>query len=83
MMVLPLESSSLLPTIYKNLMCHVKLEKYFPSIINIDRLYKNKNWQSIPMIKIIDPFLILNLTKDLILNDSDIIRNLTYESFIK
>ena len=64
-------------------MCHVKLEKYFPSIINIDRLYKNKNWQSIPMIKIIDPFLILNLTKDLILNDSDIIRNLTYESFIK
>jgi 5'-3' exonuclease len=83
MMVLPLESSFLLPTIFKNKMSNMKLEKYFPLNIDIDRINKAKNWQSIPMIDIIEPSIILNLTKDLILNDSDILRNLTYEPYVK
>ena len=85
MLVLPHESSFLIPASYRNILFSIKLKDYFPShILNIpiDYLYKNKAWQNILMIDIIPPQLILNLTSKIILKD-EIERNKHYLPYIK
>jgi 5'-3' exonuclease len=85
MLVLPLESSYLIPTSYKNIMFSNKLKKYFPdkiTDIKVDYLLKNRNWQNILMIDIIPGQKILKLTKNIILNE-DNYRNKLYNPFIK
>jgi len=85
MLVLPLESSFLIPSSYRNLMFSYKLKKYFPNKITdikIDYLFKNKCWQNIPMINIIPPFKIIKLTSKIILNDEND-RNKLYNEYIK
>lgn len=80
MLVLPLESSYLLPTSYRNLMFSYKLKKYFPdkiTDIDMDYLYKNKCWQNIPMIDIIPAHKIINLI------DEENERNKLFHPFIK
>ena len=85
MLVLPLESSYLIPTSYKNIMFSNKLKKYFPdkiTDIKVDYLLKNRNWQNILMIDIIPGQKILKLTRNIILNE-DNYRNKLYNPFIK
>ena len=85
MLVLPHESSYLIPSSYRTLMFGYKLKKYFPNnIIDIkmDYLFKNKAWQNIPMINIIPPNKILQLTSKIILNDENE-RNKLYNDYIK
>ena len=85
MLVLPLESSYLIPTSYKNIMFSNKLKKYFPdkiTDIKVDYLLKNRNWQNILMIDISPGQKILRLTKNIILNE-DNYRNKLYNPFIK
>lgn len=85
MLVLPLESSYLIPTSFRNLMFSYKLKKYFPdkiTDIQMDYLYKNKCWQNIPMIDIIPPQKIIKLTSNILLNEDDD-RNKLYHDYIK
>jgi 5'-3' exonuclease len=85
MLVLPHESSYLIPSSYRTLMFGYKLKKYFPnSIIDIkmDYLYKNKAWQNIPMINIIPPNKILQLTSKIIINEENE-RNKLYNDYVK
>ena len=85
MLVLPLESSYLIPSSYRTLMFGYKLKKYFPNTITnikMDYLYKNKAWQNIPMINIIPPNKIIQLTSKIILNDEND-RNKLYDDYIK
>jgi 5'-3' exoribonuclease 2 len=85
MLVLPHESSYLLPATYRNLMFSLNLQEYFPAKIldiKMDYLYKNKAWQNIPMIPIIHPRIVVKLTSKVILKDeSD--RNRTYDDYVK
>jgi 5'-3' exonuclease len=84
MLVLPHESSYLLPSIYRNLMYSNKLKKYFPDRIldiKFDYLYKNKAWQNTPMIEIIDPNQIINLTSQIVTDEYD--RNKLYNIYVK
>lgn len=85
MMVLPHESSYLVPSSYRNLMFGHKLKDYFPldtGKMKMDYLYKNRSWQNIPMIKILSPCLVLNLTSKIILKEENE-RNYIYEDFVK
>jgi len=83
LLVLPKKSSNLVPASFKTLFFSKQLMKYFPDNFNIDYLYKNKSWQSILMIKTIEPEIIINLCNKLILNDSDKARNSSYYPYIK
>jgi 5'-3' exonuclease len=83
LLVLPHESSYLLPLSYRNLMFNKKLINYFPNkIINLknDYLYKNKAWQNILMLKIIPARKILKLTSYI---NEDFDRNKLCKEFIK
>jgi len=85
MLVLPHESSYLIPSSYRSLLYGYKLKKYFPNSImdiKMDYLYKNKAWQNIPMINIIPPNKILQLTSKIILNDENE-RNKLYNEYVK
>ena len=85
MMVLPHESSFLIPASYRNLMFSVKLNEYFPSHISkikVDHLYKNKAWQNILMINIIPAREIIKLTSKVILKD-EAERNKQYVDYVK
>jgi 5'-3' exonuclease len=84
-LVLPHESSFLIPSAYRNLLFGTKLSNYFPlHILNIkiDYLYKNKAWQNIPMINIIPGQKILNLTSKIILKE-EAERNKIYKDYVK
>jgi 5'-3' exonuclease len=85
MLVLPHESSYLIPSSYRTLMFGYKLKKYFPNNImdiKMDYLYKNKGWQNIPMINIIPPNKILQLTSKIILREENE-RNKLYMDYVK
>ncbi len=85
MLVLPHESSYLIPSSYRSLMFGIKLKKYFPdniSEIKIDYLHKNMGWQNIPMINIIPPNKILKLTSSIILKE-EAYRNKLYNDYVK
>jgi 5'-3' exonuclease len=85
MLVLPHESSFLVPASYRNIMFGYKLKKYFPdriSDIKMDYLYKGKAWQNIPMIPIISGRKILSLTSKVILKE-EAERNRTYSDYVK
>jgi 5'-3' exoribonuclease 2 len=85
MLVLPHESSFLIPATYRNLLYSIKLNKYFPPEmlnIKIDYLYKNKAWQNILMLDIIPAKNILKLTSKIILKDEEE-RNKHYIEYIK
>jgi hypothetical protein len=50
------------------------LSDYFPlntANIKMDYLYKLRAWQNIPMIKIIQPRIILKLTSSIVLNEEN------------
>lgn len=84
-MVLPLECSFLLPANLRNIMYSTKLKQYFPDAITsikIDHLYKNSQWQNIPLISIIPPRKVLNLTNKLVLSEDEMNRNKEYEDVI-
>jgi 5'-3' exonuclease len=83
LLVLPHESSYLLPLSYRNLMFNNKLLDYFPNkITNLynDYLYKNKAWQNILMLKIIPARKILKLTSYI---NEEFDRNKLCKEFIK
>ena len=85
MLVLPHESSFLIPASYRNIMFSIKLKDYFPSHISnipVDYLYKNKAWQNILMINIIPARLVLKLTSKIILKD-EAERNKHYLDYVK
>ena len=85
MLVLPHESSFLIPASYRNLMFSNVLSHYFPERIldiKMDYLYKNKAWQNIPMIDIIPAKTIIKLTSKVILKDEEE-RNQTYCEIVK
>ena len=85
MLVLPHESSFLIPASYRNILFSIKLKDYFPvhiSKISIDYLYKNKAWQNIPMIDIIPGKKIIKLTSKIILKD-EAERNKHYNDYVK
>lgn len=85
MLVLPHESSYLVPSSYRTLMFGVKLKDYFPNNITeipIDYLYKNMAWLNVPMIPIIPARTILALTQNVILKD-EADRNKTYPDYVK
>ena len=85
MLVLPHESSYLIPSSYRSLMFGIKLKKYFPndiSEIKIDYLHKNMGWQNIPMINIIPANKILKITSSIILKE-EAYRNKLYNDYVK
>ena len=85
MLVLPHESSFLVPASYRNIMFGHKLKEYFPDRIfdiKMDYLYKGKAWQNIPMIPIISARTILRLTNKIILKE-EAERNRTYSDYVK
>ncbi len=85
LMVLPHESSNLIPASYKSLMFSVALRNYFPPNIlsmRIDGLHKQRAWQNIPMINIIPARKILKLTSKIILKDEKN-RNMLLQEYIK
>jgi len=85
MLVLPLDSSYLIPLSYRTLMFGYKLKEYFPNKITdieMDYLYKNKAWQNIPMIDIIPANKILKLTSKIILKEENE-RNKLYNDYEK
>ena len=72
LLVLPHESSFLIPSSYRMLLFGNKLKKYFPdkiTDIKVDYINKSKGWQNILLLDIIPPRIILNLTKNIILNE--------------
>lgn len=61
-----------------------KLKRYFPDRIldiKFDYLDKNKAWQNIPMIEIIDPNHIIHLTSQIVTDEYD--RNKLYDIYVK
>jgi 5'-3' exoribonuclease 2 len=85
MLVLPHESSFLVPSSYRNIMFGYKLKEFFPDRIfdiRIDYLYKGKAWQNIPMIPIIPARKILKLTSKVILKE-EAERNRIYKDYVK
>lgn len=85
MLVLPHESSFLIPSSYRNLMFDATLKKYFPNRIQdikIDYLYKNHAWQNIPMINIIPARKVLSLSSKIILKE-EAERNKVYNEYVK
>ena len=79
MLVLPHESSFLVPVSYRNIMFGYRLKEYFPDRIvdiKIDYLYKGKGWQNILMIPIIPARKVLKLTSKVISIISFILKNL-------
>lgn len=85
MLVLPHESSYLIPVSYRNLMFSYKLNNYFPMKIldiKMDYLYKSRAWQNIPMINIIPARTVLNLTSKVILKE-EAERNKMYNEYVK
>jgi 5'-3' exonuclease len=85
MLVLPHESSYLIPASYRTLMFSSKLNKYFPDNImkiKMDYLYKSKAWQNIPMINIIPARTIKSLTSKVILKE-ELERNKSYDVYVK
>jgi 5'-3' exoribonuclease 2 len=85
MLVLPHESSYLIPSAYRTLMFGYNLKKYFPdkiTDIKIDYLHKSKAWQNILMLDIIPPRLILKLTSKIILKE-ELERNGLYNNYVK
>ena len=68
LLVLPYESSYLIPKKFRNILFNNKILKYFPHNIldiKIDYLFKKKSWQNILMIDIIPAITILKLTNHL------------------
>ena len=85
MLVLPHESSFLVPVAYRNIMFGNKLNNYFPKRmldIKIDYLYKSKAWQNIPMIPIISAREVIKLTSKVILKEENE-RNSNYQVYVK
>jgi 5'-3' exonuclease len=85
MLVLPYDSSYLLPPSYRTALFGKKLLEYFPKKIEdmqIDYLYKSKGWQNIPMIEIIPAEIILKLTSKVKLNE-EAERNKLCNEYIK
>lgn len=85
LLVLPLECSYLVSTNLRNVMYDIKMKQYFPNDITeikMDNLYKNNQWQNIPIINIIPPRKILYITSNIVLTDDEINRNKEYEEVI-
>ena len=85
LLVLPHESSYLIPLSYRVLLFNNSLKEYFPdkiTDIKIDYINKSKAWQNILLLDIIPPRLILKLTSKIILNE-EVERNKLCLDYIK
>jgi 5'-3' exoribonuclease 1 len=85
LLVLPHESSYLIPSSYRVLLFSNKLKKYFSNKITdikIDYINKSKGWQNILLLDIIPPNIILKLTSKIILNE-ELERNKLCLDYIK
>lgn len=72
LLVLPHESSFLIPSSYRMLLFGNRLKKYFPDKITdlkVDYINKIKGWQNILLLDIIPPRIILKLTRNIILSE--------------
>ena len=74
-MVLPIQSSYLLPFKFKKIMTSIEMEDYFPRKINQDFQLINKYWQALPEIKIIEPYFAWEKIKNLDLTEKEKNRN--------
>jgi len=72
-MVIPVQSSFLLPSSFKQVM--INLPEYFPKKISQDFQLITKYWQALPDIKILDPFLAWANIKHIKLTDKENERN--------
>ena len=72
-MVLPIQSSYLLPSEYKKVM--LRLPEYFPKTISQDFQLANKFWQAIPEIDFLEPFFSWDKIKYIKLTDKENERN--------
>lgn len=74
-MVLPIQSSYLLPFKFKKIMTSIEMEDYFPRKINQDFQLINKYWQALPEINIIEPYFAWEKIKNLDLTEKEKNRN--------
>jgi len=85
LLVLPHESSYLIPSAYRSLMFDYRLKTYFPDKITnipVDYIGKTKSWQNILMLDIIPPRYILKYTSKIILKE-EMERNRSYKEYVK
>jgi len=74
-MVLPVQSSYLLPKNFKNVMIDQSMQEYFPKKINQDFQLITRYWQALPEIKIMDPYFAWNKIKNIKLTEKEENRN--------
>ena len=74
-MVLPVQSSYLLPKDFKNVMIDQSMQEYFPRKINQDFQLITRYWQALPEIKIMDPYFAWSKIKDIKLTEKEENRN--------
>lgn len=82
-MVLPLESSSLLPATFRNALLHPSLRGYFRTDVRTDNINRSKAWQCMPMVDVLPHGVIHGLTSELVLTESERQRNRHYAEFVK
>jgi 5'-3' exoribonuclease 2 len=80
LMVLPVQSSYLLPQSYQQLMFK-ELKDLYPKDYELDFLFHKKFWQTLPILPIINPFKIIKYTKNIKLNDDEYQRNTFKDNF--
>jgi 5'-3' exonuclease len=74
-MVLPVQSSYLLPNIFKSIMTDKSMEEYFPRKIDQDLQLITRYWQALPEIKIIEPYFAWNKISKIKLTEKEENRN--------
>lgn len=72
-MVIPVQSSFLLPSSFKQIM--INLPEYFPKNVSQDFQLITKYWQALPEIKILEPFFAWEKIKNIKLTEKEIDRN--------
>jgi len=84
-MVIPIQSSFLLPLEYKQIMLQKNMEEYFPRKITQDFQLITKYWQGLPEIEIIEPYAAWEKIRNIKLTNKEENRNKfkkIYEIFI-
>ncbi len=80
-MVLPIQSSYLLPPQFKEIMTSESMNKYFPVKIEQDTQLITKFWQALPNIEIMNPYFALGKIKDIKLTEKEQYRNKFKKSY--
>lgn len=82
LLVLPQPSSFLLPKEYKKIITSDELKRYFPKIFEQDLLFKNKFWQAIPKIPILEYPTVRKFIETTELTDDELYRNKQFKLLI-